>query len=80
MIELEANTKQIALLIDECTDSLDVRQVTDAIGEMIKFFRDYHNCTMIPYNWNEHYTIYWNYLLVFDDPKQETMFRLKYTI
>lgn len=80
MIELEANTKQIALLIDECTDSLDVSQVTDAIGEMIKFFRIQHNCTMIPYNWNEYYTIYWNYLLVFDNPKQETLFRLKYTI
>ncbi len=80
MIELEANTKQIGLLIEECVDGLDAGQITDAVQEMIKFFRNQHNCTMIPYNWNHHYSIYWNYLLVFDNPKQETMFRLKYTI
>lgn len=80
MINLEANTKQIALLIDECVVYLRKTKTEGTTEELIEFFRDQHNCTMVPYNWNEYYSIYWNYLLVFDNPKQETMFRLKYTI
>lgn len=76
MIELEANTKEIGLMIDECVEYLNR---AGTLEEFISFFRIKHNCTIVPYNWNHHYKIHWSYLLVFDDPGQETLFRLKYS-